>query len=97
MSAELRTENKDVKTSMADMQKRVDEVAWKLAEQTPRGSSHSDTLIEMKKLVDEYKAKAQNFDNNVQTAPSFAIQFYSTSNRLSGIRQRTYHQFPHQS
>lgn len=70
LTAELKTENRDVKASMADMQQRVGQVTWKLAEQTPRGSSHTDTLVEMKKLVEEYKVKATNADNKARWSES---------------------------
>ena len=70
LTAELKTENKDVKASMAAMQQRVDHVTWRIAESTQIESSHGDTLIEMKKLVDEYRSKVTNTDNKARWAES---------------------------
>ena len=37
-----------------------------LAEKTPIGSSNSESMAEMKKLVEEYKLKASNSENKAR-------------------------------
>ena len=54
LTAELKTENRDLRSTLADLQRRLD----KASQMEQSISASPDTLAEMSKLVQEYKAKA---------------------------------------
>ena len=71
LTAELKTENRDLKSSLYDMQRRLDKVQTRLDKASKMEQSVSaspDTLAEMSKLVQEYKANASQFENRAVLA-----------------------------
>ena len=57
LTAELKTENRDLKASLVDLQKNHS------LNQDQGGYASNDTLVEMKRLVEEYKGQAIKFEN----------------------------------
>ena len=64
LTAELKTENRDLRSTLADLQRRLD----KASQMEQSISASPDTLAEMSKLVQEYKAKANQFENRAVLA-----------------------------
>ena len=64
LTAELKTENRDLKSSLADMQRKLN----KASKMEQSVSASPDTIAEMGKLVQEYKAKASQFENRAVLA-----------------------------